>query len=284
MATVATSPLKAQAHAHGLSRSALFFWLTLVATLNSFAGVAARTVIEHGWIYSLFGLFEISAILWLALAAALAFFRNDACAESPRRADAWIGAMVIAVALVPVAAASSLSLTLLAAYLAATSDPGSAARRASIVTLAMTGSLIWGRLFLALFSRPLLDIDAFFVGRIMGTTQVGNLIAIADGSGRLAVAPGCSSWQGMSLAVVFWVTVNQWFRIPFGWRPLAWCVAAVAATIAINVLRIGAFVHFPAHFDAIHHGWGWHVASWATLAAICAICLYGARRDIFAHD
>jgi exosortase/archaeosortase family protein len=264
-----------------LARNGLFFWLLLIAGLNAFAGVALRMVPEQGLTYALFELFGISAILWTALAAALAMLRADGEAAQVARPDGLVAAAVVAAALLPFAPASSAALTLLALWMIVRSRAGSAARRAGIVALAISVSLLWGRVFLALFSRPLLGIDSWLVGQLVGVRAVGNTLAFADGTGGVAVAPGCSSWQGMSLALVFWVTVNQWFQVRFGWKPLGWCLLALAATIAVNVLRIGAMVRFPEHLGELHLGYGWHLAMWTSLILVCAICLFGARREIF---
>jgi exosortase/archaeosortase family protein len=147
----------------------------------------------------------------------------------------------------------------------------------------MSGALLWGGLILLLFSRPLLDVDAIFVSGLLGTEHQGNLLWYEGGSTRLVVAPGCSSMQGISLALLFWVTVNQFFEVRFDRRAILCCLAALAATVLINVLRIGSMLVFPQHLDAIHHGWGFHFAMWATLLAVAAICVYGARREIFAR-
>jgi exosortase/archaeosortase family protein len=192
-----------------------------------------------------------------------------------------VAAAVALAALLPVAPASSAALTLLAGWMIFRSPAASAGRKAGIVALSVTASLLWGRVFLALFSRPLLDIDTWLAGRLVGARAVGNTLAFIDGSGAIAVAPGCSSWQGMSLALVFWVTVNQWFGVRFGWKPLGWCLLALAATILVNIVRIGAMVHFPAQLDSIHHGYGWYLSMWSSLLLVCAICLFGARREIF---
>jgi hypothetical protein len=60
-------------------------------------------------------------------------------------------------------------------------------------------------------------------------------------------------------------------------------LAAIGATIGVNVIRIGSMLSFPAHLDALHHGWGFHLFMWLTLIAVGAICLYGARRHVFAR-
>lgn len=264
-----------------LGRSRLFFWMVMLAALNAFAGIAIRIVPERGLTYAIFELFGISAIVWLALIASLALLWQNSDERAPSRLDVAVAAATVTVALLPVATASAIMLTGLSIHMILTSPAGSSIRKAGLIALAMTATLVWGRLFLALFSGPLLGADAWLVSRLVGADQAGNTLAFLDGSGGLAVAPGCSSWQGMSLALLFWVTVNQWFGVKPSRRSLGWLAAALAATVAINVLRIGAMVRFPGHIAEIHHGYGWHISMWATLIAVAALCIYGARREIF---
>jgi exosortase/archaeosortase family protein len=264
-----------------VTRGETFFWLIALASLNAIAGLVLRTLHSDGLLAASFDLFGVSAIVWAALAAILHLLWTERGGEPLRRGDLAVGALVIAVALLPVATASAVTLTLVALWLIATSAPGSPHRRAALIALAATGTLIWGRLLLALFSGPMLTADAWLVALLTSTGNQGNILNFADGAGRIAVAPGCSSWQGMSLAILLWTLVNQWFRVPFGWAALGWCLTALAATIAVNVLRIAAMLHFPEHLSAIHTGWGWHLSMWTTLAAVTAICLYGARREVF---
>ena len=264
-----------------LDRGRLFFWLFLIAALNAFAGFAISAAAAGGWPAAALNLFGVSAILWIALAAGLRILHGAGEADPPRRLDWWVTALGLAAVALPSASVASGALTLFALYALATSAPGSPLRRAGIVFLTVAGATLWGRLLLALFTHPLLDLDAFLVSRLAGVAQEGNVIAFADGSGAMAVAPGCSSLQGISLALVFWATVNQWFEVPIGRRSLAWLAAAVAATVAVNVLRIAALAHFPAHFDSIHGGLGWHLAAWTTMILVAALCIFGARREIF---
>ncbi len=264
------------------TRSQLYLGLFLVAALNAFVGLGVREVEEVGIASAAFNLFGISAILWVALAAGLTILGGDSSDERPHSADLALAAAVLAATLFPAATASSVALSgvgLWAAWSAARDTP---LRRAGIIFLAMTGALLWGRVLLAMFSRPLLDIDAIFVAGLLGVANQGNLIWSADRATQLLVAPGCSSMQGLSLALVLWATVNQYFRVPFGWKAALYCLAALAATVLVNVLRIGAMLHWPAHLEAIHHGWGFWLSMWTTLILVCAICLYGARREVFA--
>lgn len=264
-----------------LSRAQLFYALFLIATLNGFVGMAVRAVEGFGWAAAAFDLFGISAILWVALAAGLKILGEDDGTQPLRRGDMPVAILLLLATLLPIAPASTVALTAAAFWAAVTALPGSPLRRAAIVFLAITGAILWGRLLLATFSRPLLDIDAIFVAGTLGVEHQGNMIWSADRATRLIVAPGCSSMQGMSLAIVFWATINQLFRVPFGWKAVGYCLAALAATIAVNVLRIGAMLRWPEHLDAIHHGWGMQIAMWTTLALVVGICLFGARREVF---
>lgn len=247
--------------------------------MNAFSALLAESVASDGWALAAANLFGISAVIWAALAGGLKILAADSVLEPPRRGDLGIAAAVAMAALLPLATASMLALTLLAGYAILTSPRGLPLRRAGLVFLAMSGALLWGRLTLAVFSRPLLDLDAFFVSRLIGVEQQGNMLI--SGSTRLIVAPGCSSMQGLSLALLFCVTFSQLFEIRFDRRAVSWFAAALVATVAINVVRIGAMLRFPGHLTAIHHGWGYQLSMWATLAAVAAICVFGARRELF---
>jgi len=263
------------------ARSRLFFWLFLLATGNALTGFALQFFHEHDLASSLGNLFGISAVVWVAVVAGIALLAQPSVPAPIERLDWVVAAVTILAVLVPLGPASAVALTLLSIYAILTSAAGSTLRRAAIIFLAITGMLIWGRLALALFSGPLLDADSFLVATLFGMGRVGNFISFADGSGQFAVAPGCSSLQGMSIAIVMWALVNQWFEVPFSRSALIALLAALAVTVAINVLRIGAIGLFPAHFDQIHTGIGWHVFSWLTLISVAGICLYGARREIY---
>ncbi|MFL6858069.1 MAG: hypothetical protein ACJ8EB_09205 [Allosphingosinicella sp.] len=263
-----------------LARGGLFFWLVAAGALNSFVAVGIRTWTERGPAYALFSLFGVSAVAWLATAASLALLATERDRQAPTRRDWGVAAMVGLATLVPLGPASAVALTFLACYMIATSPRGSSLSRSGIICLALTGTLIWGRVFLALFSRPLLDIDAWLVGAAFGSRQTGNLISFVDGTGRIIVAPGCSSWQGLSIALLFWATVNQYYGVRFDRRAASTLLLALVATVTVNVLRMGAMIEFPGHLAAIHYGYGWHIAAWASLALVGMVCFVGARREI----
>lgn len=264
-----------------IGRPALFFWLFLIATSNKMLALVEASIADQGWAHATFNLFGISAILWLALAAGLARLRS-AQPEQLYPTDFAVAALTIAAAILPIYSASGIALTLAAGYAIVTSLPGSELRRAAIIFLAMTSSLMWGPLILGFFNGPILGVDAWLVSHFAGARQAGNQLDFIGSTNAFVIAPGCSSFHGMSLALVFWATINQWFRVRFAWQSLVWILAALAATVTVNVLRIGAIARFPDHFDAIHTGWGAQLAAWTTLLLVVGICLYGARRDVFA--
>ena len=264
-----------------VGRGQLFFGIFLVTTLNGFVGHGLRAIEERGVAGAAFALFGVSAILWVALAAGLAVLAEGRDREQLRPGDLGVALVAGAAALLPSPTASSLALSLVAIWAIASSGPGSTVRRAGIIFLAMSGALLWGRLLLAMFSRPLLSLDAIFVSTLLGAESRGNSIWIGDMWSGVVVAPGCSSMQGMSLALVFWATVNQFFKVPFGWKGAITCAAALAATVAVNVLRIGAMLVWPEHMPTIHHGWGYELSMWTTLVLVAIVCLLGARREVF---
>lgn len=265
----------------GIGRNQLFFGLFLVGTLNGFVGHFIRAVEQADLLSAVVNLFGVSAILWMALAAGLQILFQQERVEALRGGDRTVALVLLAAALFPAPTASSAALAAGSLWAILTSPTGSPLRRAGIIFLAITGALLWGRLILAIFSGPLLQADAIFVAGLVGAEHSGNMIWSGKVSDGIAVAPGCSSMQGMSLALVFWATVNQFFEVRFDWKAFAYCLAALSVTIAVNVLRIGSMLRWPENIEEIHHGWGYQLSMWATLILVVAICIWGARREVF---
>jgi hypothetical protein len=264
-----------------IDRPLLFFWLFLLAAGNKLIGIALAAIAQNGLADAAFDLFGISLILWVALGTGLRLVR-EADPEPVRTADLAVAAAVFAAAALPVPGLSAVALTIVAAYVIATSEAESNLRRGALIFLATTSTLIWGPTMLEVFSGPLLGADAYFVGQLAGVARTGNQVSFIDGSGAYVIVPGCSSFHSMSLALIFWTTINQWFRVPFSPISFGWAIAAMVATIAVNAGRLAALAWFPAYFDFIHAGWGGVMLSWTTLLLVAGICLYGARREVFA--
>ena len=185
------------------TRSQLFSGLFLIATLNGFVGVAVREMESRLGGGRRSNLFGISAILWVALAAGLAILAEDDGAEPLRRGD-------VAVALSccsppccrPRRRAASRAQPVRLVGPSLTAAPGSPLRRAAIIFLAITGALALGPALARRCSAGRCSISTpIFVSGLIGAGHEGNMIWSDDGATRLVVAPGCSSMQGMSLAL-----------------------------------------------------------------------------------
>lgn len=265
-----------------LTRSHFFLGLFLVAALNSVAGTMLASIEQDGWLLAISNLFGISAIIWTAIAAAVSLLARADSRAGPSRPDLAIGAAVCVAALFPHSAASKLALSLLALHLIVTTRSGLPQRRGAFIILALSGALLWGRVVLTMFSRPLLDIEAGLVGALLGARHEGNILWHDNDAIRLVVSPGCSAMAGLSIALLFWVTINAYYEVRIGWRAVATCVLALLATLLVNVLRMASMLRYPEQFEALHTGWGAQVAMWTSLILIVGICLFGARREILA--
>jgi exosortase/archaeosortase family protein len=228
---------------------------------------------------ALFATFGISVLVWLAFAAAPTLLLRERAPATGR--DGLIAVAVLAAILLPGAPFSWLALTALAGYmLLDRSDAGgepasSPVRRAAWILLALSGTMLWGRLLLMGAGGPVLGADAVLIGWLSGTAQSGNTVQFADGSGFVWIAPGCSSLSNVSLAMLCWVLLAQWRNVPWSPRTIGWCGLACLAAIAVNVTRISLMVRYPEHFDLIHGPTGAGIASVVSLLAVVGVSAWG---------
>ncbi len=144
----------------------------------------------------------ISAVVWFALYAVIAIAREESGAlPSFRWTDAAVVAMLILASLIPTPLPASFAVLLAGSYfLVLPATP--AERRIGTILLALTGTLIWGKLLLEVIAPTLLlRLDTQLVGQLSGTPAIGNTIGFVGG-GHFIVAPGCSSLHNMSLALL----------------------------------------------------------------------------------
>lgn len=257
------------AAAQSLSRPVFFAALVVIGFANGISEKVYRTVADSGLAAAVFNTFDISIILWGGCAAAVVALLR-AHPDELRSSDLAVACLAGLTFLVPVPAASWLGLCLIALHLHVTASD-KAARRAAAIVFALTIPLFWARLLFAGFSDMLLRFDAQLVGWFVGTKPVGNVVPLADGSGSMFIAPACSSFANLSLAVLSAaVFVNlrsgRWSRASIGWA-----LASAAAVVTINVMRIGLIGLYPSHYALIHGPVGAAVAGWLTLIATVAI-------------
>jgi hypothetical protein len=267
-----------------ISRDHFFAALFTLACLNGLADSVVLWLRVMGWFDGLLSTFNISAIVLLACFAALALLLRSADTEAVTTADIGVGIVVFVIALLPVGKFSWFAVTLLALYVIWISERGSVRRRGAIILLAVTGPALWGPILLNAFAQPMMRADAILVSSLIGTYRYGNLVDFANGSGRFEIAPWCSSFHGISLAVLAVVATVQLVGREWMLRDYAWGLCAVSAVVAVNAGRLSLIGLYRDHFDLIHGPVGHAVASALSFALIVVICLFGVRHEVFARS
>ena len=133
------------------------------------------------------------------------------------------------------------------------------------------------------FAKPLLDIDASMVGWLLGTSQNGNMVRFADGSGALVIFPACSSLAGVSLAILCWVAVCQATQHKRSAFDLVWCGLACASVVLINISRLSIMGLSEWCYQTMHGQWGSTSANVLTLALVAGFSLLGVRRELLSR-
>ena len=233
-----------------------------------------ESVQSHGWLNAVINLFDISAIVWLAIAAGLGLLWHQGKPDLPTQIDWLLAGAAILAALAPLPPLSGAALSGVALWGWLASPAHSSARRAAAIFLSLSTFLFWGRIFLALGAGPLLSADAAFVSLISGMPAFGNVLQFTDGT-RFVIAPGCSSLHGISLALILWTTAVAWFDYRITTR-LRWTLAlAVLASVLVNGVRLTMIAWYPKDFDYWHVGLGATCFGWMSLIVITAVVYRG---------
>jgi exosortase/archaeosortase family protein len=266
------------AESRGISRPILFSSLIAIGAANGLSRNMSAAIAEQGILSAALNSFGVSVFVWLALGAGLLLlWRSPAVATN--RVD-WALASAASIAmLVPVPDLSWFAVSGLALCLFTGSPPGSTMRRGSTILLAVTIPMFWARIVLSFFNEVILATDATLVSLAVGTKPDGNIVPFADGSGSIWIAPGCSSFTNLSLAILALVgavnvTSGRWSSAKLGLGALA-CVLVVV----INITRISLIGYYPEHYGLIHGEVGASIAGWLTTLAIAAIAWFAVRRD-----
>ena len=264
----------------GARRGQCFLWTTGILVANALIGPALADAGTRSLASSALNLFGISAFYFVALLAALVLVREDK--EQTSRLDWFVIAVCLVTALLPNYTLARFLVSALGVYLIFSSSVATSGRRAGIIVVALGGALFWGPVMLFAMGHPVLELDAKLTSWLYGFDRVGNTINFTDGTpGGIIIAPGCSSWHGLSLAILFWITIQQWFATTLRAASFLWLALALLATIFVNNLRLAALAAYPEQFEMIHHGYGATIAGWTTMILVVSICLFGERRAIF---
>ena len=224
-------------------------------------------------------LFDISAIVWLAVIACLTLLWQSDDISPPSVRDWAVTVIIAGVSVLPFPALSAAALSGAGIWGIFTAPAGSPARRASIILLSLSAFFFWGRVVLALGAGPMLAADAQFVSWISGLSASGNIVTSVDGT-KFVIAPGCSSLHGISLALVLWTTALTYLARPVTSRLIAFLVLAIVATIVVNGFRLVMIGWNPEHFDYWHIGDGAMLFGWVALLAVTGVLYWGMRHDL----
>lgn len=264
----------------GLRRGPLFaaFLATVMVNVAFTEGMAVAS--RDGWALAVLSAFGVSAIVWFAQAAAVIAMLRAAEAgraeDRPDGRDLVVLAVGTAMALAPLAQAAMAGQALACAHLILR---GGALRAPAVLGFMVTLPMLWGSLFLVLFSDAVLAIDAQLVAAATGGEVIGNLVSRADQSGYVKISQPCSSLSNISLALLCWALFLHLFDRRYGGYRFVWALAVVAPVVAINVARIGAIALRPDLYEVIHGETGAGVAGLVTLLAIVGMCYLGVQRD-----
>jgi hypothetical protein len=257
-----------------IGRGAAFACAGVVAALNAQADQIINSLRYQSVDIAVATLGGVGAIIWVAMFVAVKIGLEDE-RDAIRRRDIIVLLAVAISSLLPVSLAAPAGLLLCGVYLLATSERGSPLRRVSVVLLALTGPLIWGRIFLHVFATPILALDANLVGWLIGSPVNGNTVDFTGASGKFLVGTPCSSVHNISLAIVLWATAAALFSLRIDRKYVLAGLAMAGWMFALNIARLVAVGLFPAHFHFLHVGAGAELFGWAGLIGAAAIAARG---------
>lgn len=234
----------------------------MFASVNALADTILGSLRANGLIDAIVSLAGVSAVLWFGLFAALRVAAEPG-ASAWRRGDRILLCSAGLCALFPAAWMASVGVFLLGAYLALTAQDGRA-RRVALVLLALSGTLLWGKIVLLAFAPVVLAADGQVVGALVGTGAQGNLVGFVGG-GQFVIGGPCSSVHNISLALLLWSCVVALLDLAIDRRLILVGVAAMAAMYVLNLARLSAIAVFPTHFEWLHLGTGAALFGWAGL-------------------
>lgn len=261
-----------------IDRSELFASLYIIACANGLTARIVKSIYSHGWLNAAVDNFDVSIIVWVACFVGVSLVLTDRTGKV-QKTDLILSAVLLLLIVLPLGAASWLAVTILSLYILIFGRPADSFRRGAIVLLAVAVPMFWSRLIFNLFAKYILEIDAIFVGWVLGTERTGNLVEFADHSGSLAIFPSCSSLANVSLALLCWVTISQFMRHKWRSQDILWCLLVCFSAFAANVLRMSLMGVNGSFYLMLHSPAVEVLLSVVMLGLIVSISLAGIRHD-----
>lgn len=196
-------------------------------------------------------------------------------------ADLAVPCLISLAALLPDGNAAWVGLSVLAAYAFCAFAQDRYLRAAAIVMLALATQLFWGRILFELVAFQIEIADAKLAAGLLSllhqpVTLQDNLIG--TGNHQIVIYEACTSFHNISIAMLAWVTITKLARRDWRRRDLATAAILVAATVAMNSLRLFLMASSaPGRLDFWHVGLGAQLINASLSALITGICLWGLR-------
>lgn len=260
-----------------VGRARAFSLVTIVAAINALGTPIIASIESSGPLRALGDLFGVSAVIWFALFAVERLSVGPDENQRISRLDAVVLAAIVAGALLPIGLVSALAVFAGGIYCIVSQRFGSSTFRIGVILVALSFSLLWGRVLLVAFGPQLLSFDAGFVGWMAGTRSAGNLVYFAGSNEPFVVGVYCSSLHNVSLGALLWTSVSQLLRIPVDRRWAATCAGVAVSVFLINALRLTAIALYPQHFVNLHVGTLAQLFGVSSLAAAVLVILWGVR-------
>jgi hypothetical protein len=263
-----------------VTRGRLLAAASLILMANGLAELVKAAVVGQGfWGAAPLG-FGVSWAVWLSLALQV---RLALKAEPvPARRVDWIVAVVaVAVAAWPVSGLASAGATLLGGWLLLDPASGDRLKASAAILVALAINLMWSKVLLMLFARPIENLDAGMVGLIRGVPVHGNVVDFVHGGERVAILSGCTSVANASLALLLWLAVTRSARPKPVIGELGYAAAVFVTVVVINLARLALVAGSRADWAFWHGPVGDSLVDALITASALAWALVGARRELF---
>jgi len=246
---------------------------------NALAGSVMDAVSEAGWLAAAMNLFGVSAVVWIAFALAALRLGHD---PHDAQVSVWPALLVGLACLIPSAQLAWAAGALWFGGRIAQSRFSSGELQAGhLIALALCARTPVTWLMMTLLAEPLLQVDAVLAGWLatLMTPIAGvesNIVVNASGH-RLFVMTGCSSWNNLSLALLFWFAMTRGLltrdQLPPWWHG----VAVGASVVLINTVRLAVMAVSAEYYAWLHDGSGADVVLAVTALVVAAATFFSLR-------
>ena len=258
----------------------LFPATIFILIANAVATKVIKAFGDQGWATALAGGLGLSWAFWLSFALCVRLALAEQ-ARAPRPRDLWVCGACLLAAMVPVSQVAALACTALALVILLDRTQGVLLKASAMVLLAISVQLLWSRLVMLLFLRPIAELDAFLVSLTTGSAVHGNTVQFVDGTRGMAILEGCTSVQNASIALMLFVAIVRTFRPAPRWSELYMFAGLFSSIVAINIVRLTLMAQSMAMFQRLHGDAGWVAIN--TIITVTALlwAAMSVRREIF---